>query len=52
MSISLKISVQIVALINKGKSRHSVALLYNLAHNIVNHIYECWHVSVWMLKKN
>ncbi len=33
-----EISMQIVAVINKDKSRCSVALQYNLAHGTVNHI--------------
>lgn len=39
MSISPEISAQIVALVNEGRSRRSVALQYNLAHGTVNHIY-------------
>ena len=39
MSISPEISAQIVALVNEGRSRCSVALQYNLAHGTVNHIY-------------
>ncbi len=32
--------MQIIALINKGKSCHSVALQYNLVHDSVNRIYQ------------
>ncbi len=35
-----EISAQFVALINEGKRHHSVTLQYNLAHGIVNHIYQ------------
>ncbi len=48
MSISLEISAQIDALINKGKNRHSDALQENLAHGMVNHIYQQYVMTGWL----
>ncbi len=39
MYILLEIPAQIVALINKGKSCHSVTLQYNPAHGMMNDMY-------------